>query len=314
MSLRVHWASLGESTFVAGIWFLHGVHRLFGRWPFRLCLYPVLLVHWLGNRTARQASLQYLRRLEATHGAFGTRPGWRHGLRHFRQFAETLLDKLLAMGGHYRLERVRMEGQAAILDAIAAGRGGVLVTAHVGCLELCEVLAEQVPDFRLSALVHTRHAERFNRLVRRLNPRGRVRLLQVTEVTPATAMELSQRVAAGEFVAIAGDRVPPGGGRSQPSRFLGHDAPWPIGPYVLAAVLKCPVFLMACVHEGDGYRVRFARLADRIELPRRQRAEAIAPHLAAFVAWLEAQLRQAPYDWFNFFPFWDQAADETRLS
>ena len=45
---RRHWAELGETTFVAGTWFLYAVHRWLGRTPFRLCLYPVVLVWCCG--------------------------------------------------------------------------------------------------------------------------------------------------------------------------------------------------------------------------------------------------------------------------
>ncbi|WP_210236891.1 hypothetical protein, partial [Mesorhizobium sp. M8A.F.Ca.ET.182.01.1.1] len=40
------------------------------------------------------------------------------------------------------------------------------------------------------------------------------------------------------------------GGRSVTADFLGHRAPFPIGAYVLAAALGCPVYTMACLHEG----------------------------------------------------------------
>ncbi|KAF1722318.1 acyltransferase [Pseudoxanthomonas wuyuanensis] len=300
-----HWADIGESTSVMGIAFLCGVHRWLGRWPFLLCLYPVVLFHWLGNATARRASLQYLQRLQAHAGAFERAPGWRHSLRHFRYFAETLLDKLLALGRRYPVAKVELQ-RDVMLSQVARGEGGVIITAHIGCLELCQTLADYVPGFRLTALVHTAHAERFNRMMRRLDPNGQVQLLQVTELGPATAVMLAERVARGEFVAIAGDRVPLRGGRSVRASFLGHPAPFPIGPYVLASTLGCPVFTMACVHAGDGYVVRFARFADRLKLPRGSRDAALAEQAARFAQWLELQVSGAPYDWFNFFPFWDQ--------
>ena len=303
-----HWAEIGETTSVAGIRLLCAVRRLLGRGVFRFCLSPVVLVHWLLNGEARRASLQYLRRLHGHAGAFAKAPGWRESLRHFRVFAETLLDKILALGGEYPLHRVRVHRQG-VLELLAAGRGGVIVTAHIGCLELCQALADEVPGFRMTALVHTRHAERFNRLLNRLDGHGRIRLLQVDEIDPATAARLGERVARGEFVAIAGDRVPVRGGRHAVVDFFGCPAPFPIGAYVLAAALHCPLFTMSCLHAGDGYEVRFDEFAARVELPRRTRDAALAGHAARFARWLEAQLRASPYDWFNFFPFWDQVAD-----
>ncbi|MFH7611482.1 glycosyl transferase, partial [Pseudomonas syringae pv. tagetis] len=90
--------------------------------------------------------------------------------------------------------------------------------------------------------VHTAHAQRFNRLLRRLDPLAAVELVQVTEMGPATAMMLADKVAAGGFVAIVGDRTPVGGGRCLSADFLGQRAPFPIGGYVLAAALGCPVY------------------------------------------------------------------------
>ena len=304
-----HWAGIGESTFVAGIRLLCAVERWLGRWPFRLCLYPVVLAHWLGNPLARRASREYLGRLQAAHAVFARAPGAWRSLRHFACFAETILDKLLASHGRYPLARVRVE-RDTMLRQIARGEGGVIVTAHLGCLELCQAMAGSVPDFRLTVLVHTAHAERFNRLLARLNPGAPVQLLQVTALDAAVATRLGAKVAAGEFVAIAGDRVPVHGGRSVFAPFLGAPAPFPVGPYVLAAALGCPLFAMACTHEGSGYRLQFERLAERVLLPRGAREAVLAELAARFAGWLEAQLRRAPLDWFNFFPFWNQVSHD----
>lgn len=310
-----HWAGIGESTFAFGLWLLYQVYRILGRLPFRLCLYPVVLYYWATRRVARQSSLEYLQRLQAACGVFDSAPGLRHSLRHFLAFADVILDKLLVSAGHYRVA-VTCQGQQHVLECVRRGQGAILVTAHIGCIELCQALAEQQPDIRLTILVHTRHAERFNRLLRRYAPDGRVQLMQVTEFDVATAMMLSSRIARGECIAIAGDRIPVRGGKITHASFLGHAAPFPAGPYIMAAVLRCPLYFMGCVHHGAGYAVRFMQLTDNVTLPRGQRDAALAHYAGLFAAQLEACLAGAPYDWFNFFPFWaqDQAAPLVPLS
>lgn len=304
----LHWARIGESTFAAGIWFFYGAHALLGRRLLRALLWPVVLFYALTQPRARRASLDYLRRMEAAHGVLGTAPGLRHWLRHLMSFAETLLDKLLATSGRYAWARVRVEGQEQVDALVAQGRGALLVTAHVGCLELCQALAARLPQLPLTVLVHTRHAQRFNAILRRLNPGNRVELLQVTDVSAATAVELERRVRAGEFVAIAGDRVPVDGGRTATVPFLGAPAAFPVGAYVLASLLHCPLLMLGCVREGAGHVVRFESLADEVRLPRAGREEALRDWTARFAARLEALLVRAPYDWFNFYPFWNAEA------
>ena len=303
-----HWAQLGESTFVGGTWLLYGIYRLLGRWPFRICLYPVVFAYWLGRPVARQASLDYLRRLHAAEpGLFARRPGARESLRHFACFAETLLDKMLAIGGRYPRERVDFQGHDSMLRSSQAGQGGVIVTAHMGCLELMQMAAGWREGLRVTILVHTAHAQRFNRILLRLNPQATVRLMQVTDFSPTTAMLLADRVASGEFIAIAGDRVPVSGDRIARAPFLGAPADLPAGPYLIAAVLRCPVWLLSCLHSGDGYRARIEPMFGRVVLDRADRQAGLDACAGQFARWMTASLRESPYDWFNFYPFWDTA-------
>jgi len=303
-----HWADIGERTSVRGVLLLCWIHRWFGRWPYRLCAWPAVACHWLGNGLARRSSLQYLRRLQAHAGAIGHPPGWRDSLRHFALFGDTMLDKLLALGRRYPADRLHLHDNAA-LQRIARRQGGVFLTAHIGCLELCQVLAEKVPGLHLTVLVHTQHAQRFNSLLARLDPLASVELVQVTEVGPAMAMTLGRRVAEGGFVAIVGDRVPVRSARVVHADFLGHRAPFPVGAYVLAAALGCPVYTLSCLHQGDGYRIGFDLFAERIVLPRDTREAALQAQAQRYAQWLERQVALSPLDWFNFFPFWDQAPD-----
>ena len=302
-----HWSQVGEGGAVAGLWLMYALYRAAGRLPFRIVLYPVVACYWLAYPAARRASLEYLVNLQRATGALGHAPDWRDTMRHFLSFADTLLDKMLAVGGRYRFDRLRFVGRAALEAQMKTGRGALLVTAHVGCLEMCQALAD-APHLKLTVLVHTLHAERFNRVLERLSPGRAVRLLQVTEVTPATAVLLAQRIAAGEFVAIAGDRVPVSGGRASrvEASFLGRLAPFPIGAYLLASILKCPLVMMGCIRQGNTHEIVFEPLADAVRLPRADRLAACAAYAGDFAQRLERLLVRAPFEWFNFYSFWDQ--------
>jgi predicted LPLAT superfamily acyltransferase len=265
-------------------------------------MWPVAAVYWLAAADARAASLAYLRRVEVATGAVGHAPGWRDSLRHFVSFGETILDKLLAVAGRYPSDRVCID--APVLPAC----GGVIVTAHVGCLELSRFVGESSAGLDLLVLVHTRHAERFNAVLRRLQPASRVELLQVSEVDPATAARLDAHVGRGGWLAIVGDRVALNSAQSARLPFFGEIAPFPVGAYVLAALLRCPLYFMACVRRDRGHRLVMRLLAERVLLPRAERQAALTALAAAYARQLEAVLREAPFEWFNFFDFWGQSA------
>ena len=293
-----HWSSIGEETFVGGMWLLYMLFRVGGRLPFRVVLYPVVLWYWATNRAAREASLEYLQRLQRATGALGREPGRRDTLRHFFSFAETILDKMLAVGGRYKLETIRFVGREPFEAMVRAGQGGLLVTAHMGCLEMCQASADATPGMKLTVLVHTVHAEQFNRMLERLSPGRGISLMQVTEISPATAVLLAERVARGEFVAIAGDRVPIVAGRASAVQvpFLGHEAPFPTGAYMLASLLKCPLFALGCIRQGDAHEVVFDKLADRVVLPRGDRLASCSVYAEQFARGLERLLARAPYE------------------
>jgi predicted LPLAT superfamily acyltransferase len=168
-------------------------------------------------------------------------------------------------------------------------------------------IGENAKKLRLHILVHTRHAERFNRMLERMNPASAERLLQATEIDSATIAYLAQRVDAGDFVVIAADRVPATSERTIDVPFLGGPVPLPIGPWVLAHALACPVYWLACYQragDGDRYTLVCEQMHERVELPRATRNEALRAVMADFAQRLERACRQAPYAWFNFFPYW----------
>jgi len=293
-----HWAAINEASFVAGMRLLFWVCRVFGRWPFRVLLYPVLLWYVATQARARRASSAYLARAGAPGGFTGV-------LRHFGAFAEAILDKMLLWGGLFDFSRVRLHGAEPLFAMIRERRGALLVCAHLGNLDLCRALSLRTPGLKVTVLVHTRHAEAFNAMLARLDPRSQLNLMQVTEMTPAMAMQLSERVGRGEFVVIAGDRVPVSGNpRVALAPFLGQTAAFPVGPYVMASVLGCPLYAMFAARDGAGYDVRFELLRESVHLPRRGRDAALAELAAGYAARLEHHVRRTPLEWFNFYDFW----------
>jgi predicted LPLAT superfamily acyltransferase len=298
---RQHWAQINESTFVAGMRLLFSTCRILGRWPFRIALYPVLLWYIVAQPEARASSRDYLWRVAAFQDASRIKPGIVTVLRHFASFAENLLDKMLLWSGLFRTDLVKLQGK----EFIAAKRGGLLICCHLGNLELCRVLSKQMPGLKLTALIHTKHAERFNRLLAQLDPDSQLNMMQVTEMSPGTAMLLAAKIEQGEFVAIAGDRIPVSQNpRIALAQFLGETAPFPVGPYILASLLQCPTYLMFSMRTGNTSEIHFELFRESIHLPRKGRDEVLAGLVAEYARRLEHFCLRAPLQWFNFYDFW----------
>ncbi|RXZ36907.1 acyltransferase [Oxalobacteraceae bacterium CAVE-383] len=327
-----HWAQINEVSFVGGMRLLFAIYRIFGRWPFRLMLYPVIAWYVLAKPSARQASLDFLRQLgryrnaSAGHaaiasigakagGGIGVRGDWFGVMRHFASFGESILDKMMVWGGLFDMASIRQNGRQLLEQDVAAGRGGLLICTHLGNLELCRVVSLQSAAMKLTVLVHTKHARAFNKMLAQLAPDSTLNLMQVTEMSPATAIDLSERVARGEFVVIAGDRIPVSPRpRVSFAPFLGRNAPFPVGPYVLASLLQCRVYLMFSRRTRDGAELDFEHFRDRIVLPRNAREAAFDTLTAAYAQRLQHHCLRAPLQWFNFYDFWHLPAAAADLA
>jgi predicted LPLAT superfamily acyltransferase len=306
---NLHWAQINEISFVGGMRLLFSIYRVLGRWPFRLVLYPVIVWYVLTKPAARAASLDFLRQVERSDPAAGVSANWFGVMRHFASFGESILDKMMVWGGLFDMRKVKQIGRELLAENIAAGRGGLLICTHLGNLELCRVVSRQSAAMKLTVLVHTKHARAFNKMLAQLSPDSTLNLMQVTEMSPATAIELSQRVGRGEFVVIAGDRIPVSGKpRVSFASFLGRPAPFPVGPYVLASLLQCPVYLMFSRRTQDGAELHFEQFRDKIALPRKDRAQAFDTLTADYAQRLQHHTLRAPLQWFNFYDFWHMPA------
>ncbi len=296
-----HWSSFGERGAVLGMRLVIVLRQLLGR---RLChalLYPITCYFLLTDPVRRGHALAYWRHIRAITG--GRPPGWRDCLVQYVSFAEKMLETALAWQVPEQAGPFRRFGT----DPLAApdAGGGLLIVSHLGNAELSRLALTGAFQRRMNVLVHTKHALRFNQLIARATHSAPVEMIQVTELGPATAIELQERVARGEWIAIAGDRTPvTGDARISPAPFLGATAGFPQGPYLLASVIGCPVHLLFCLREKHGHRVVFEPFAERISLPRRDKTAALAELAARYAARLEHHCLEAPEQWYNFYDFW----------
>jgi predicted LPLAT superfamily acyltransferase len=265
------------------------------------------LYFFVFGRRARRVSLEYLGRIARVAPETGLTPTRRCAYRHFVAFTHAILDKLDAWSGRLDYRHVVFEDHARFRDAAGSGRGRLVIGSHLGNLEVCRALASLNRRVRLNILVHTRHAAYFNQVLAMAGA-SELELLQVTDFGPAVALMLKERIDRGEWVVIAGDRVPVHGGRTVEVRFLGGIAPVPVGPYLLGQLLECPVHLLFCLRRAGTNHVYFEPFAERLGWPRAERDAALAREAQRFADRLEHYVRLEPLQWFNFYPFWREGS------
>lgn len=306
------WWRIAERGSYLGILTVFYTYRLFGRTVARFLLFPVVMYFFLVAGQARRASRQFLRRVydyTQPNPVLPRKPTWRDSFWHVLVFAESALDKIAAWLGRIDHSQVEFGNRTEIDTLVKSGRGALLIGAHLGNWEMTRALAANNGYTTINAVVYTDHAQRFNRLLERLNKRFQLNLIQISSLGPETAIMLQEKIDRGELLVIVGDRTPPTeNGRTLPAPFLGQDAPFAQGPFLLAGLLGCPVYLFFCLREQTGYRIYLEKFAERVELPRPTREQALRGYVQRYAQRLEHYCLRAPYQWFNFYDFWRSAS------
>jgi len=305
-----HWASIQEAGTLFGLKFLWGIHKLLGRKAVSLLLYPTVIYFIIFRPMSRAASLDFLRtHAKAYPERWQRKPTILHSARHFREFAETVVDKLLAWYVHIDAENFDIDNPAAIEELMADHRGQLVIGTHMGNLEYCRGFMQRYRDKVINILIYDKHAANYAAIMQALNPDSRLNIFQVDDFEVDTMLKLKAKIDQGEWVFIAGDRIPLTGlSRTVDVSFLGRTAPLPIGPFLLAKALACPVKLMFAYRDysSKDERVFFevVSFAEKIELTRKSRMQEIQQYAQRFANELERHCAKVPYQWFNFFPFW----------
>ncbi|HHR0843169.1 TPA: glycosyltransferase family 2 protein [Klebsiella aerogenes] len=306
-----HWARQQEVKGLWGMRLMLLVWRLLGRKAFTLLLYPVVGAYWLTAATARRASQQWITRAREQLAARQMPiPPTLTSYRHFLRFGEAMLDKIASWRGELQFGRdvVFAAGAEETLN-ISDPRGKLLLASHLGDVEACRALAQLQGSKTINALVFSENAQRFKQIMAEMAPQAGLNLMPVTDIGPETAMLLQEKLDRGEWIAIVGDRIavnPQRGGEWRVcwSRFMGQDAPFPQGPFILAAILRCPVNLIFALRQQDKLRIYCEPFADPLLLPRADRQQALQQCIDRYAERLEHYALQSPLDWFNFFDFW----------
>lgn len=285
---------------------IHWIATRLGRPAARTLLYPITLYFLVRAGPQRRASRDYLRR------ALAREPRCRDIFRHIHCFAATILDRALVLTGGFDRFDVRIYQGEILSRQVTSGQGCILLGSHLGSFEMLRMLGVSQRQCPIKVLMDPKHNSAITRFMDALNPE--IADTVIAPGRPETLLKVKESLDAGFFIGTLGDRLGTDG-KSTQCTFLGAPAHFPASPVLLAALMECPVVLFFSLYcGGNRYDVHFELLTDRLMLDRSQRTREIQAWTQRYVERLEAYTRHAPYNWFNFYPFWDHYNDESGSS
>ena len=259
--------------------------------PFaRLLLYPICIYFMIFSGASRRSSLAYLAR------ALGRRPGPADRFRHYHTFACCVLDRVYLLNDQIDMFELNIEGEEMLQG------GSLLFGAHLGSFEVLRAIGRRRNDINVTLTMYGENARKINSVLNAINPKLAMDVIELGR--PTSMLEIGYKLQDGHFVGVMGDRSLKDEDQVT-LPFFGAGAPFPIGPFRMATILKRPVMLMVGLYRGGlRYDIHFEKLFDPADYARDERDKAIAEAMTRYAARIEHYCKSAPYNWFNFYDFW----------
>jgi predicted LPLAT superfamily acyltransferase len=271
---------------------------LLGRPLARLLRYPVCLYFVVSAAKPRAASHKYLGRV------LGRAPRFLDMCRHFLAFSAVALDRVYLLKDRFGLFEWEIFGEDILREVNRVGEGCLLLGAHVGSFEILRAFGSS-KHMRIGLVMYEENARQVNAMAKAINPGLAEDVISLGRFD--SMLKVYERLRQSQWVGMLGDRS-----LSEEAQvrvpFLGQDAGFPSAPFRLALMLKRPVVLMVAPYRGGKrYDLHFERLFEPRDVERADRARAVEQAVRLYAQRLEHHCRQAPYNWFNFYDFWNGA-------
>jgi predicted LPLAT superfamily acyltransferase len=290
------WLRQRERGSVLTIRALVGITRALGRTAGRALLIPICLYYLAFSPRARAASRQYLAKV------LGRKPGLADVFRHYYTFAAVALDRVFLLTDRFQRFDVRTEGEHLLREALDAGRGCLLIGAHLGSFEALRTLGRNntVP---VKLVMYEDNARKTVTVFKAIDPELAESVIALGSFD--SMLRVAGSLERGEWIGVLADRNLDEEGQER-VQFLGQAAAFPASPFRIAAMLQRPVILMIGLYRGGNrYELHFERLLDQPG-PAGRDHDAVRRAVQRYAARLEHYCREAPYNWFNFYDFWDE--------
>ncbi|KGQ34263.1 glycosyl transferase family 2 [Gallibacterium genomosp. 2] len=302
---KKHWAAQQERGTVFFLNLTRLIVAYLPLWAIRIATFVVVSYFFATSKKARQHIAAYQTRLCQTFPEIRL-PRWAV-FRQFLTFGEAITDRFAVWQNKITYQDLQVDDADNLYhDIDHQGRGQILLCSHFGNIEICRALADNGhhPHFVMNVLVHSHHAQAFNEALEKAGAKS-LPLIQVTDLDAQKMLELQQRLERGEWIAIAADRVPVRGDKTQKADFLGTPADFPQGAWLLAALLKAPLNSVFCIKTPLGYRLKLRRFCPAIFGRGAVRQQQIDEAMQRYADLLAQECHDHPLQWFNFYDFWN---------
>jgi len=212
-------------------------------------------------------------------------------------FGQTIIDKVAISSGLRDYFTFEFDGKWRIEELLKKKQGGILISAHVGNFEIAEYFLSEI---NINASIYLVTTDREHRAIKEylesISLKNNIKYIIVNEDL-SHIFEINNALSNNALVCFTGDRYFEGH-KVLKEEFMGKEASFPAGTFILGSRLDVPVLFVYVMKETSKHYHLYSR---RAEFKKRDAQDL----LKSYIHSIESILKKYPYQWFNYFDFWD---------
>lgn len=296
------WSGKSRGT-VLGYKILIYTFRFFGRYPVYFLLYFIVFYYFLFAIKPGKITYKYLREI---HG-FSKLKSFIGVYRTFYALAISLVDKMVMFSAPKNPFKSSFDGEINLKKFSESEKGGFLLNAHVGNWELA---GHFLYKYNITVNVVTLDAEReqikqlMENASQNKNTNQHWKWLPLDNNGMEHVFLMKEALERKEVVCMTADRFVDDS-KTITKNFLGKPAKFPLGPFQLAATFRAPM-TMSFGFKTSASHYQFYGIPPIYPEEKESKNDYMHRMIDYYISQLEVKVRKYPYQWFNFYEFWEK--------
>ncbi len=212
---------------------------------------------------------------------------------------QSIIDKVVLMSGIKNKFSFNFDGEEHLRSMASLKKGGILLSAHIGNWDIAGHLFTRL-ETTINIVLYDGEHEQIKQYLEGVTGKKNVNIIVIKDDL-SHIYAISEAFEKNELVCMHSDRYMEGN-KTLTTPFLGEEAKFPMGPFLLAAKFKVPVSFVFAVKETKLHYHFFA--SEIKQYDNADKKMVMQQMLNDFALEMEIKLKKYPEQWFNYYNFW----------
>lgn len=217
--------------------------------------------------------------------------------RSYFTFGKIQLDKIAIASGSKDKYSFEFDGIQHIQNLLKQGKGGILLTAHIGNFNLAKhFFDDQINPASVNLVMSDFEHQQIKNYLESVTGKASLKTIVVKDDL-SHIFEMRKALDRNELLVFAADRYLKDS-KTYTHEFLGKETQFPQGPFKLAVRNSIPVLFVHIMREKNFHYHFYARPATGNEKTGKEL-------LKLYLENLETMVKKYPHQWYNYYDYWN---------